>query len=294
MRMKLKTSHKLRSKMLPLITMVSPVTLWLTLLIVIPLLYLLVISFASTDASHNIEFSFTFKNYAKLLDPTLLTIYGNSLIVAGLTTVLCVLIGYPFAYIMARTTPFRKTLMMIFLMLPFWTNSIIRLYGWRTLLGTNGYINNILETVGIIKEPLNMLFTREAVILGMIYTLFPFMVLPLHTAIDKLDKNLLEAASDLGARAVRSFFHITLPLTASGIFAGVIMVFIPSLGYFFVSDLLGGGKSQLIGNVIERQFKEAFNWPFGAALSIVLILITLLLVKIYTKAGGNVDELGVV
>ena len=179
-------------------------------------------------------------------------------------------------------------------MLPFWTNSIIRLYGWRTLLGTNGYINTILQSLHIISDPLNMLFTREAVVLGMVYTLFPFMVLPLHTVIDKLDKNLTEAASDLGARAIPTFFHVTLPLTASGIFAGVIMVFIPSLGYFFVSDLLGGGKSQLIGNVIERQFKEAFNWPFGAALSIVLILITLLLVKSYTKLGGNIDDLGVV
>lgn len=292
--MKLESKQRLRNKVLPLVTMISPVTLWLTLLIVVPLLYILVISFASTDQAHNIVFAFTIKNYVKLLDPTLLTIYGNSLIVASLTTIFCILMGYPFAYIMARTTPFKKTLMMIFLMLPFWTNSIIRLYGWRTLLGTNGYINYILESIGIIKEPLNMLFTREAVVLGMVYTLFPFMVLPLHTVIDKLDKNLLEAASDLGAKAVRSFIHITLPLTASGIFAGVIMVFIPSLGYFFVSDLLGGGKSQLIGNVIERQFKESFNWPFGAALSIVLILITLLLVKIYTKIGGNVDDLGVI
>ncbi len=291
--MKDATRHSFRNKTLPLLTMISPVTIWLLLLIAIPLLYILVISFASTDSSHNIVFKFTLSNYAKLLDPTLLTIYGNSLAVAGLTTIICILIGYPFAYIMARTTPFRKTLMLIFLMLPFWTNSIIRLYGWRTLLGENGYINHFLVMTGIIKEPLGMLFTREAVVLGMVYTLIPFMVLPLHTVIDKLDRSLLEAAGDLGAKSVKTFFYVTLPLTASGIFAGIIMVFIPCLGYFFVSDLMGGGKSQLIGNVIERQFKESFNWPFGAALSIVLILITLILVKIYTKAGGKVDDLGV-
>lgn len=291
--MKDATRHSFRNKTLPLLTMISPVTIWLLLLIAIPLLYILVISFASTDSSHNIVFEFTLSNYAKLLDPTLLTIYGNSLAVAGLTTIICILIGYPFAYIMARTTPFRKTLMLIFLMLPFWTNSIIRLYGWRTLLGENGYINHFLVMTGIIKEPLGMLFTREAVVLGMVYTLIPFMVLPLHTVIDKLDRSLLEAAGDLGAKSVKTFFYVTLPLTASGIFAGIIMVFIPCLGYFFVSDLMGGGKSQLIGNVIERQFKESFNWPFGAALSIVLILITLILVKIYTKAGGKVDDLGV-
>lgn len=276
--MKDETRHRFKNKTLPLITMISPVTVWLLLLIAIPLLYILVISFASTDSSHNIVFQFTLNNYAKLLDPTLLTIYGNSLAVAGLTTLICILIGYPFAYIMARTTPFRKTLMLIFLMLPFWTNSIIRLYGWRTLLGENGYINHFLVLTGIIKEPIGMLFTREAVVLGMVYTLIPFMVLPLHTVIDKLDRSLLEAAGDLGAKSVKTFFYVTLPLTASGIFAGIIMVFIPCLGYFFVSDLMGGGKSQLIGNVIERQFKESFNWPFGAALSIVLILITLILV----------------
>lgn len=285
--------HKFRNKIVPLITMISPVTLWLVLLIAVPLLYILVVSFCSTDEAHNIVFAFTLKNYAKLLDPTLLTIYANSLIVAFLTTAFSILIGYPFAYIMASTTPFRKTLMMIFLMLPFWTNSVIRLYGWRTILGTNGYVNNLLTSMGLIDAPIEMLFTRGAVVLGMVYTLFPFMVLPIHTVIDKLDRNLLEAASDLGAKPAKAFLHVTLPLTASGIFAGTIMVFIPALGYFFVSDLMGGGKSQLIGNVIERQFKEAFNWPFGAALSIVLILITLLLVRIYTKVGGSVDDLGV-
>ncbi len=283
----------LRAKTLPLITMVSPVTLWLLFLIAIPLLYILVISFCSTDSSHNIVFGFTLDNYAKLLNPTLLTIYGNSLIIAFFTTLLCILIGYPFAYIMAFTTPFRKTLMMIFLMLPFWTNSLIRLYGWRTFLGSEGYLNKFLQAIGLISTPLEIMYTRGAVVFGMIYTLLPFMVLPIHTVIDKLDRSLLEAASDLGARSSRRFIHITLPLTASGVFAGVIMVFIPSLGFFFVSDIMGGGTSQLIGNAIERQFKEAFNWPFGAALSIILILITLLLVQVYTKMGGNVEDLGV-
>ena len=287
------SKRRLRGKWVPLITMISPVTLWLVLLIAVPLLYILVVSFCSTDDAHNIVFSFTVANYAKLFDPTLLTIYANSLIVAFLSTAVCIVLGYPFAHIMAHAKPIRRTMMMIFLMLPFWTNSIIRLYAWRTILGSNGFLNTLLVTLGLTSEPRELLYTRGAVVLGMVYTLFPFMVLPIHTVIDKLDRSLLEAASDLGARPVSTFFHVTLPLTASGIFAGTIMVFIPALGYFFVSDLMGGGKSQLIGNVIERQFKEAFNWPFGAALSVVLILITLLLVKLYTKAGGSVDELGV-
>jgi len=282
----------IRSKLIPLFAMISPVTIWLVLLIAIPLLYVLAISFCTTDSSHNIVFMFSLKNYAKLFEPVLITTYVNSLVVAFLTTLFCVLIGYPFAYIMASGTQLRKTTMMIFLMLPFWTNSVIRLYSWRTLLGTNGYINSILEHIGLISSPLTLLYTREAVVLGMVYTLLPFMVLPIHTVIDKLDRNLLEAASDLGAKPVPRFMNVTLPLTAPGIFAGVIMVFIPALGYFFVSDILGGGKSQLIGNVIERQFKEAFNWPFGAALSIILILITLILVFIYTRTGGSVEDLG--
>lgn len=274
--------------------MVGPVTLWLVLLIALPLLYIVAVSFCTTDSSHNIVFRFSLENYAKLFDPTLLTIYANSLAVALLTTAVCVLVGYPFAYIMATSTPVKKTLMMVFLMLPFWTNSIIRLYGWRTLLGTNGSINQGLTALGLIREPLELLYTRGAVVLGMVYTLIPFMVLPIHTVIDKLDRSLLEAASDLGAKPARRFLHITLPLTAPGIFSGVIMVFIPALAYFFVSDILGGGKSQLIGNVIERQFKEAFNWPFGAALSIILILITLALVGIYTRTGGSVEDLGAI
>jgi spermidine/putrescine transport system permease protein len=137
------------------------------------------------------------------------------------------------------------------------------------------------------------MFTKAAVILGMVYTLLPFMILPIYAVVDKLDDSLIEASKDLGAGFIRTFLNITLPLTASGIFAGSIMVFIPSLGYFFVSDLMGGGNNQIIGNVISRQFKEAYNWPFGAALSIMLIIITLILVKAYTKSGGNIDELGV-
>jgi spermidine/putrescine transport system permease protein len=272
---------------------ISPVTLWLMLLITVPMVYLIVLSFCSTDASHHIVFAFTFDNYVKLFDPTLLTIYGNSLLIAFLTTLICILVGYPFATIMANTTPFRRTLMMVFLMLPFWTNSLIRLYGWRSILGTNGFINTALETMGLINQPLELLYNHGSVVLGMVYVLLPFMVLPITTVVSKLDHSLLEAASDLGARPFKRFTRVTLPLTSSGIFAGSIMVFIPSLGYFFVSNLMGGGTTQLIGNVIARQFKEAFNWPFGAALSVVLIVITLVLVRAYTKTGGKVDDLGV-
>jgi spermidine/putrescine transport system permease protein len=289
-----KLNPKLRKKTVPLITMISPVTAWLILLIAVPLIYVFVISFCSVNESHKIVFSFTLKNYAKLFNADILGVYYNSIVVAGSTTIICILTAYPFAMIMSNVSPIKRTFMTIGLLLPFWTNSLIRLYSWRTLLGKNGYLNDFLIWTGIINEPMEMMFTQGAVILGMVYTLLPFMVLPIFTVIDKLDKSLIEASKDLGAGIVKTFRHIVLPLTAPGIFAGSIMVFIPSLGYFFVADLMGGGNNQIIGNLISRQFKSAYNWPFGAALSIMLIIVALILVKIYTKSGGKIDELGVV
>lgn len=160
-----------------------------------------------------------------------------------------------------------KPAMMLLIMLPFWTNSLIRTYGWNTLLRSEGIINNLLLRLGLIQKPLELLYTDGAVLLGMVYTLFPFMVLPLYSSIEKLDPSLMEAAGDLGARRVRSFLRVMLPLTAPGIFAGTIQVFIPTLGYFFISDMMGGGKTMYIGNLIKNQFLSARNWPLGAALS---------------------------
>ena len=165
--------------------------------------------------------------------------------------------------------------------------------GWRTFLGTNGWLNNVLQFLHLTSEPVDFLFKQGTTVLGMVYCLIPFMVLPLYTAIEKLDTSLLEASSDLGARPVATFFQVILPLTSSGIFSGSIMVFIPCLGYFFVADILGGGNSDVIGNLIERQFQSGNNWPLGAALSIILIVVTLILVKLYQKLGGDMESLGV-
>lgn len=287
-----RSRHKLKSRTVPMLTMVSPVTLWMIFLIAVPLAYVLILSFCTTDpATHNPVFKFSLENYAQLLDPLYLGIYANSLFIAAVSTVVCVLLGYPFAYSMANAGRVRKTVMMMLLMLPFWTNSLIRIYGWQTILGTSGVLNSLLTSIGLIKQPIEILYTPFATILGMVYTLFPFMALPIFTSIDKLDRTLLEAASDLGAKRWRAFMHITLPLTASGIFAGSIMVFIPVLGFFFVSDLMGGGTQQMIGNLIERQFKAAYNWPLGAALSIILIVLTVVMVRIYTRANGDMKNL---
>lgn len=284
---------KHRKKLFPIFTMISPVTLWLVFLIAIPLLYIMVLSFCQVDSNYNVVFQFTWKNYRSLLDPSYLEIYGNSLLIAFLTTFLCLVLGYPFAYFISRTFAKQKAILYMIVIIPFWTNSLIRIYGWRTFLGTNGWLNKALMSGGLIQEPIEFLFTRGAVVLGMVYALFPFMVLPLYTAIEKLDQNLLEASSDLGAKSYKTLLHVIIPLTTSGIFSGAIMVFIPTLGFFFVSDILGGGNSQLIGNLIERQFQSGNNWPLGAALSIILIVITLLLVTLYQKLGGDMESLGV-
>ena len=286
-------THKLKNKLLPIFTMVTPVTLWLILLIAVPLIYVLAISFCGLDENYNVVFQFTLDNYKGLLDPSYIEIYGNSLLIALLTTAICLLLAYPFAYFISRTFSGNKAVLYMLVIIPFWTNSLIRIYGWRTLLGATGWLNTALQALGITKEPIEFLFNRGTVVFGMVYTLFPFMVLPLYTAIEKLDQNLLEASGDLGAKSLRTLIHITIPLTASGIFSGAIMVFIPTLGYFFVADILGGGNSQLIGNLIERQFQSGNNWPLGAALSIILIAITLLLVTIYQKFGGDMENLGI-
>ncbi|WP_261486316.1 ABC transporter permease [Acididesulfobacillus acetoxydans] len=275
------------SRLAPLILMVSPAILWLLLFVVAPLVYVLVISFLKRGTYGGVVASFNFHNYLRICDPLYLNIYILSVIIAAGTTMLCLLIGYPFAYIIAKANPRNKNILLTLVMLPFWTNSLIRTYGWIILLRTDGTFNTLLTCVHLISHPIQMLYTNGAVMLGMVYTLFPFMVLPLYSSIEKLDHSLLEAASDLGAEPWRAFLRITLPLTVPGIFAGCIQVFVPTLGYFFISDLLGGGNSMLVGSLIRNQFLAARDWPFGAALSILLIAFTIAVIRIYNHFSGS-------
>ncbi len=288
-----KTKHEFRSNTLPAIITVAPVTLIMLLLIAVPLIYVAVMSFCSIDKFYNVTYDFTLQNYIRLANADYIRIYIQSMAIAFLTTVICILVGYPFSYIIARTKSKKKRILYMLVIIPFWTNSLIRIYGWRNLLGSSGWINSILMKLSLISEPIDFLYKQGTTILGMVYCLIPFMILPLYTAIEKLDDSLLEASSDLGAKPVSTFFEVILPLTSSGIFSGSLMVFIPCLGYFFVSDILGGGNSDVIGNLIERQFQSGNNWPLGAALSIILIALTLILVKIYQRFGGDMDALGV-
>ena len=227
--------------------------------------------------------------YKEMLKSDYLKIFVRSIWLALKSTVICLIVGYPLAAVIANSSKKVKPILALMIMLPFWINSMIRLYGWMTLLRNEGIINNILINLGIIKAPLEMLYTDGAVVLGMVYELLPFAVLPLYNSIEKIDPSLLEAACDLGAPKFRSFIRVTLPLTMPGIFAASVQTFIPSLGLFYVSDMLGGGSSMYLGNLIKNQFLSARNWPLGAALSLVLIIITLIIMRLYTKVGKLED-----
>ena len=271
--------------------MVGPVVFWLCLFVLLPTAYVFIISFFKKGVYGGVIPGFVLSNYTGLFNALYLQIFLKSLWVALLVTLVCLLLGYPLAYIMARAGERIKLILIMLVMLPFWTNSLIRIYGWITIMRSDGFINKLLTVAGIIGKPLQLLYNDGAVMLGMVYTLLPFMVLPLYSSVEKLESSLLEAARDLGARPYRSFFRVTLPLTFPGIFAGFIQVFIPTMSYFFITDIMGGSKAMMIGNLINNQFISARNWPFGAALSIMLILLTVLLIRIYTAIGGKLEDM---
>jgi ABC-type spermidine/putrescine transport system, permease component I len=277
---------------LPLLVTVGPVSAWMILLVAIPFIYVFIMSFMNKGAYGGVVLGFTLNNFIQVFDPLYLKVFGESLLISAFTTIICVLIAYPFTYFIAQKTTIKKTVFMAMVIVPFLVSSLIRLFGWINLLRKDGIINSMLMKWGVIQEPLQLVYNTTGVMIGLVYMLLPFMILPLYSSIEKLDKSLLEACSDLGAKPVTAFFKVTLPLTMPGVFAGSILVFIPALGYFFVTDLLGGNKIQVIGNIIRNQFITARNWPLGAAISIFLIVITLLLVRMYQKSGGSMDELG--
>lgn len=269
---------------------VGPATMWLCLLILVPLCYVIVISFLGMENRHFVM-QFTFQNYKDAFSSLYLSVYINSFVIAFLNTLLCILIGYPYAWLIVRSSPVKRKILTNLMMIPLYTNSIVRLNGWKVILGKTGYLNAFLEKIGLIHTPITFMYTTGAVVFGMVYILLPFMVLPLVSSISGLDGRLLEASYDLGGKKARTFFHIALPLTKTGIFSGSIMVFIPSMAYFFISDVMGGAKHKLIGNTIQTQFQQAYNWPLGAAFSVILLVMTLVMVLIYKKSGGEGESL---
>ena len=268
---------------------IAPTVIWLSLFLLIPLFLVIGISFLTRNGYGGVDFVLSIDAYKEMFTSEYLKVFYNSFLLSLATTIICLVIGYPFAFVIARSSEKVKPFLVLLVMLPFWINSMIRIYGWNTLLRSSGIINGVLLKLGFIDFPLEMLYTDGAVLLGMVYDLLPFTVLPIYTSIEKLDNSLLEAASDLGAKKVRTFIRVILPLTMPGIFAGSIQTFIPSLGLFYISDMMGGAKTMYIGNLIKNQFMSARNWPMGASLSIVLIIITLVLMKLYTRVGSLDD-----
>lgn len=271
----------------------SPVVLWMVSFFVIPIFLVILVSFFSRGQYGDIEYHITGQNYIKLLNPMYIKILWSSLIMSLLTTILCLIFGYPFAYYVARSPKSIRAILLMLIILPFWTNSLVRTYAWIILLRTEGIINTCLISLGIIGKPLKLLYNNTSVLIGMIYMMFPFMVLPLYSSIEKLDHTLLDAAADLGATPLISFIKVTLPLTKPGIVSGCLLVFVPTLGYFFIPDLMGGSKVILISNLIKNQFLSARNWPLGSAVSVILIVIMFLTIGLYLKLGGNKDKMEV-
>ena len=245
---------------------------WILLLVLVPNLLVIVTSFLTRDDTHFIRWPATMENYLRLFDPGYLAVFGHSLYMAVVTTLLCLLIGYPFAYLLSRLRDSLKPYLLFLVIVPFWTNSLVRTYAMKLLISTNGLVNQALLSLGWIDTPLRMLYTEAAVIAGLFYILLPFMILPLYAVFEQLRPDLLEASSDLGADRWKTFRRVVLPLTLPGIIAGCLLVLLPAVGMFYVADVLGGAKNLLIGNVIKNQFLDARDWPFGAATSLLLTL----------------------
>ncbi|EGR0290426.1 spermidine/putrescine ABC transporter permease PotB [Vibrio parahaemolyticus] len=263
---------------------------WLTLFVLVPNLMIIGTSFLTRDEANLIELTFTFDNYLRLLDPLYAKVLMHSFYMAIIATLLCLIIGYPFAYIVAKMPKKWRPFMLFLVIVPFWTNSLIRTYGLKIVLGTQGILNKSLMAMDIIDKPLRLMYTETAVMIGLVYILLPFMILPLYSAIEKLDNTYIEAAKDLGASKLQTITKVILPLTMPGIIGGCLLVLLPALGMFYISDLLGGAKNLLIGNVIKSQVLNARDWPFGAATSIALTIAMAIMLYAYYRAGKLLNK----
>jgi spermidine/putrescine transport system permease protein len=261
---------------LPTVAFILPGVGWLAIFFLVPLLIVFVVSLATTDGRNHLDFSHLgFQNYAEALRPEYLPAIGNSLRYSLITTILSIGIGYPIAYWISRYGGERKVLLLILVMLPFWTSYLIRTYAWMIILRDNGVLNGVLRAIGLIDEPLTILNTDISVILGMTYGFLPFAILPLFVSIDRLDQHLVQAARDLYASGRSAFLHVTLPLTMPGIIAAGILTFIPAMGDYVTPDLLGGAQTTTIAKIIQVVFTSGRDWPYGSALAFVLMALTL-------------------
>lgn len=271
-----------------------PLYLFTLVFVAGPIVYMVALSFMSRAETWGVVPEFTLKNYRNILEPVYLETFWESVKLAFISTVLVIALGYPFGYFMAKLTAKWKKRTMLLLMIPFWTSSLIRLYGWIIIFRAGGVFDKLLMSLHITQEPLKMLYTYPAVVVGMVYALLPFMIFSVYSSAEKLDFGLVEAARDLGASPMKAFFTVSLKLTLPGLLSGVVLTFVPSMGLFFIADILGGNKVVLVGNLIQEQLMKAHNQPFAAALSVALLLLTSLIIFLYRKISGVKDLEGLV
>jgi spermidine/putrescine transport system permease protein len=278
--------QKGRGWSLGLAGLLAPVTFWLGLFFLVPLLLILAYSFGTSGVYGGITLGFNPGNFLKVFDPLYLEIIVRTFVIALITTLLCLTLGYPLAYFIALKSGSWKNVLILMVMIPFWTSLLLRAYAWVVILNGNGIANRTLQFLGITDEPLTLIFTPQAVLMGMVYSYLPFMILPLYAALEKFDVSLKEAAQDLGASRWHTFWRVTFPLSMPGVIAGSILVFIPSAGEFVIPDLLGGSRTTMTGNLIRSQFGQARDWAFGSALSVMLAVLLLGAIMFYVRKVG--------
>lgn len=269
--------------------LVLPAAVWLIFFLLVPLLFVIVYSVAHRGPYGSVEFGWTWDNYLRAREWLYLRVFGASLRLAILTSVSCLALGFPVAYTMARARPAARSVMLLLIVVPFWTNFVVRTYALRVLISESGPLNTTAIALGLISEPVSFLNTSFAVWVGMVTNYLPFTVLPLYVALEKFDYALLDAARDLGAGTWEAFWKVLVPLVRPGIVTGFLFVFAPALGEFIIPDLMGGARTMLLGNLVTDQFLKARDWPFGAALSLLLILVVMLNLGLYLR---NADREG--
>lgn len=290
---KVKPKRKKRQSGVTVLSLI-PLYIFTLLFVTGPLIYMLILSFLQRGEVWGVVNQFTLQNYINIVKPIYLRTFLESFKLAIISTLFNILVGYPFGYFMAKLSTVWKKRMLLLMMIPFWISSLMRLYGWIIIFRANGVLDKILMSVGMIDAPLKLLYTYPAVAVGMVYALLPFMIFSVYSSAEKLDWSIVEAARDLGANRWQAFLTITLKMTLPGLMSGVVLTFIPSMGLFFIADILGGNKVVLVGNLIQDQLMKAHNWPFAAALSVVLMILTSLMIYLYKRITHVKDLEGLV
>jgi len=274
--------------------LVLPLYVFTLTLVLLPLLYMVVLSFMRRQGTWGVSLEFTLRNFRRIGEKVYLETFIQSSKLAFISTLLTAVLGYPFGYMMASLNGVWKNRVMLILIIPFWTSSLMRLYGWIIMFRANGILDSALLAMGLIKEPLRLLYSYPAVVTGMVYVLLPFMIYSVYASAEKLDRQLVEAARNMGASPLKAFLTVSFPLTMPGLFSGFVLTFIPSMGLFFLADILGGNKVVLVGNLIQEQLVKAHDWPFAAALSATLMVLTSVFIFLYRKITRSGELEGLV